>query len=571
MLTSLKTVPEKTGTRTLKNFICGEWIAGMQPHTTLFNAITGEEIAATSTNGIDFGQALEYGRNAGGPALRKLTFHERARMLKNLAVYLNEKKSLFYDLSWATGATKADSWIDIEGGIGNLFVYAGKGRRELPDKVFYVDGNPEIVSKGGSFIGQHICLPLEGIAVHINAFNFPCWGMLEKIAVNLLAGVPAIVKPATVTSYLTELMFRKIIESGILPAGSLQLICGSAGDLLDHLICQDVVTFTGSAETGKKLKSHPAVIENSVRFTMEADSLNFCLLGSDAEPGREEFNLFIKEVAKEMTVKAGQKCTAIRRTIVPQKFLEPVVNALKKRLSEIKTGDPQVQGVRMGSLAGMQQVKEVSYNTEKLMNDCVRVFGDYDSFELLGADKKKGAFFPSMILLCEDPFRRKAPHEVEAFGPVTTVIPYKSAEEAVELIKMGRGSLCGSVFTEDDRFAREIVLGTGAWHGRIVVINPSCSGESTGHGSPLPHLVHGGPGRAGGGEEMGGIRGVLQYMQRVALQGSPATLSRICEVYLPKAEQKTGSVHPFCKYFEELEIGDTIITHKRTVTEADIS
>ncbi len=554
----------------LANYVQGKWVEGAGEGVPLFNAINGELIAEATTKGIDYAAMLDYARMVGSPLLRKMTFHERALMLKKLALHLTAKKDMFYKLSYATGATKVDSWVDIEGGIGNLFVYASKGRRELPNEPFFVDGKPEIVSKNGTFIGHHICVPLEGTAVHINAFNFPCWGMLEKIAVNLLAGMPAIVKPATITSYLTQIMVQEIIASGILPEGALQLLCGSTGDLLDHLTCQDVVTFTGSASTGKKLKSHASILDNSVRFTMEADSLNCCILGPDATPGSEIFNLFIKEVAREMTTKAGQKCTAIRRTIVPDNLTEPVIDALKKRLATIAMGDPQKEGVRMGSLAGKEQVKEVMEKVKMLQKTCETVFGNYDDFEVMAADKKKGSFFPSMLLYSKDPLHNMAPHELEAFGPVSTVMPYKTAADAIAIAKLGKGSLVGSIFTEDDSFARQMVLGTAAYHGRMVVINSKSAGESTGHGSPLPHLVHGGPGRAGGGEEMGGMRGIFHYMQRTAIQGHPTTIMHITDVYQPKAEQIHTLTHPFRKYFDELQIGETEVTHKRTVTEADI-
>ena len=554
----------------LKNYIEGQWVEGEGNGTALYHAVSGEHIKSASTKGLDFKRMMDYARKTGSPALRKMTFHERALMLKALALHLTAKKDMFYALSAATGATKADSWIDIEGGIGNLFVYAGKGRRELPNETFYVEGKPEMLSKGGSFIGHHICVPMEGVAIHINAFNFPCWGMLEKIAVNFLAGMPAIVKPATVTSYLTELMAREIIDSGILPPGALQIICGSAGDLLDHVTEQDVVTFTGSASTGKMLKQTKAIIENSVRFNMEADSLNCSILGPDATPDTEEFKIFIKEVAREMTVKAGQKCTAIRRTIVPENLVDDVIKAVSERLKGTTVGNPAVEGVRMGPLASKDQVKDVKEKVAELMQVCELAYGNYDSFEVMGADKDKGAFMPSMLLYCKQPFKHMQPHNVEAFGPVSTVMPYKTTEEAAELAKMGRGSLVGSVFTADDDFARDIVLGAASMHGRMIIVNAACSKESTGHGSPMPHLVHGGPGRAGGGEEMGGIRGVFHYMQRTAIQGSPTTLTKITNVYQPGAAQKEDLIHPFRKYFEDLEIGETLVTHKRTVTETDI-
>lgn len=554
----------------LKNYIAGEWVEGTGSGTPLFHAVTGEQIAIASSQGLDFKAMLEYARTVGGPALCALTFHERSRKLKALAMHLMAKKEIFYQLSAATGATRTDSWIDIEGGIGTLFAYASKGRRELPDETFLVEGNIEPLSKNGTFIGQHICVPLEGVAIHINAFNFPCWGMLEKLAPTIVAGMPAIIKPATATSYLTELMVKEIIASGILPAGALQLICGSAGDILDHVNCQDVVTFTGSAETGRMLRQKPAIIDNSVRFTMEADSLNCSILGQDASPDTEEFKLFIKEVAREMTAKSGQKCTAIRRTIVPSKYADEVANALKKRLTDIRLGNPSVEGVRMGPLASKSQVKDVTAQVSKLMNVCEVAFGDLKNFEVTGADKEKGAFMPSMLLYCKKPLASAEPHDIEAFGPVTTIMPYDSTEESITLAKMGKGSLVGSLFTADDNIARQVVLNTAAYHGRMLVINRHSAAESTGHGSPMPQLIHGGPGRAGGGEEMGGIRGVKHFMQRTALQGSPTTLSNICNTFLKGAAITEDIIHPFRKYFDDLKIGDTLITHKRTITEADI-
>ncbi len=554
----------------LKNYALGNWVEGLGKGTMLYNAVTGDEVAEASSAGLDFSAMLHYARTVGGPKLRKLTFHERARMLKALALYLTEKKDLFYKLSTATGATKIDSWIDIDGGIGTLFAYASKGRRELPDQPFLVEGNIEPLSKAGTFIGQHLCVPLEGAAIHINAFNFPCWGMLEKIAPSIVAGMPCIVKPATATSFLTELMVKEIIASGILPEGSLQLICGSAGDILEHVNCQDVVTFTGSAETGKMLKQSKVIVDNSVRFTMEADSLNCCILGSDAMPDSEEFQLFIKEVAREMTAKAGQKCTAIRRTIVPNNLGDAVVEALKKKLIDTRLGNPSVEGVKMGPLASKSQVNAVSESVRTLMKQCELVHGDLKNFEVTGADKNKGAFMPTMVLYNNDPFNKTDAHNIEPFGPVTTVMPYKNIDEAIQLAKLGKGSLVGSIVTNDDKIAREIVLGTAAYHGRLLILNRHCAKESTGHGSPMPQSVHGGPGRAGGGEELGGIRSVKHFMQRTALQGHPTTLTHITDTYLKGAAIKEDLIHPFRKYFEDLKIGDTLITHKRTVTEADI-
>ncbi|MEO8449347.1 MAG: phenylacetic acid degradation bifunctional protein PaaZ [Gemmatimonadota bacterium] len=556
----------------LASYAQGQWVEASGKVATLTNAVTGEPVAEASSTGLDFKGMLEYGRRVGGPPLRRMTFHERARMLKAMAQYLMERKDEFYALSAATGATKSDSWVDIEGGIGTLFTYASKGRRELPDEPFQIDGNLEMLAKGGTFVGHHICVPLEGVAVHINAFNFPSWGMLEKLAPTLLAGMPAIIKPATSTSYLTEAVVRAMIASKILPEGALQLIVGSVGDLFDHLMSQDVVTFTGSAATGRKLKAHPKVIEESVRFNMEADSLNFCLLGPDAVPGTEEFDLFIKEVAREMTLKAGQRCTAIRRAMVPAGLVDQAVQAISKRLAGSTLGDPAADGVRMGPLASRDQVAEVRKSVDAIRRDGAAevVFGNMDDFKVVGADSTKGAFFPPMLLLCRDPLNRSEVHDIEAFGPVSTVMPYRSTEEAIELTKRGKGSLVGSVFTNDDSFACEIALGTASYHGRLMFVNRSSAKESTGHGSPMPHLVHGGPGRAGGGEEMGGIRSVFHYMQRTAIQGHPTTLTAITHRWLKGAATHTDVAHPFSKYYDEIKIGDTLFTHRRTVTEADV-
>lgn len=553
----------------LGNYVTGRWVQGDGVGAPLYHAVNGEVVAVASSEGLDFKSALAYARTVGGPALRRLTFHQRARMLKAMAMYLTERKEDFYALSAATGATRADSWVDIDGGIGTFFVYASKGRREFPDEAFYLDGPPEPISKGGTFIGRHVCVPLEGAAVFINAFNFPVWGMMEKLAPALLAGVPAIVKPATLTSFLTERVFRAMVESGIFPEGAIQLICGSAGDLLDHLTEQDSVAFTGSAATGRKLKAHPAVIANAVRFNLEADSLNCAILGPDAVPGTEEFDLFVKEVVREMTSKAGQKCTAIRRTIVPDAAMGAVIDALKGRLAGVKVGDPAVEGVKMGPLAGSPQVREVRTALDALRAGTEVVFGG-NGVEPVGVEKGKGAFFPITLLACNRPRESSQPHDIEAFGPVNTVMPYATLDDAIDLARRGRGSLCGSLFTNDDAVAREVVLGVAAYHGRVYVMNRAGAKESTGHGSPLPHLVHGGPGRAGGGEEMGGVRGVLHYMQRTAVQGSPSTVAAITSEWVAGATQLTDRVHPFRKHFEELRVGETLVTHRRTVTEADI-
>lgn len=547
----------------------GKWITGDGDGTTLYNAVTGESITRATTKGLDFNSMLEYGRKVGNPSLRKLTFHERGRMLRALALYLSERKEKFYQVSFQTGATRSDSWIDIEGGFGNLFSYASL-RRKFPNETFTTDGEMHNLSKTGSFIAQHILVPKEGVAVHINAFNFPVWGMLEKCAVNWLAGVPAIVKPATITSYLTEAVVKEIIASGILPEGALQLICGSAGDLLDHVSAQDVVTFTGSASTGLKLKSNSNILANNVPFTMEADSLNCIVLGEDVNPSMPEWNIFMKEVRKEMTVKAGQKCTAIRRIFVPQNKMEDVWKSLSESLQQTTIGNPLNEKVRMGALAGKSQQEEVKKQVQKILASSQIVYGSLDSVEVIDADPRKGAFMSPVLLKNDKPFDSKEVHEVEAFGPVSTIMPYKNIAEAIELSKKGKGSLCSSIVTANNKLAREYVVGAATHHGRILVLNEECAKESTGHGSPLPLLVHGGPGRAGGGEEMGGVRGVKHYMQRVAVQGSPTTLTSVTNIYQPKAKTKEDAKHPFRKYFEELEIGDTLITHKRTVTEADI-
>jgi oxepin-CoA hydrolase/3-oxo-5,6-dehydrosuberyl-CoA semialdehyde dehydrogenase len=554
----------------IESYACGAWTPGNDDGVEVRNAINGEPIGRVSSSGLNFTDILEHGRNTGGAALRQMTIHDRANMLKALAKYLLDKKERFYEVSASTGATRADGWIDIEGGIGTVFAYSGIARRELPNETFAVEGDVQQLSAGGSFVGRHILTPKHGVSLHINAFNFPCWGMLEKIAPSLIAGVPAIVKPATVSSYLTEAMVREIIASGILPEGALQLVCGRTGDIFEHLTEQDSVTFTGSASTGRMLKSHSNIIANSIPFNMEADSLNCSILGAKAAPGTAEFELFVKAVAQEMTVKAGQKCTAIRRAIVPREHAEAVSEALRERLAKTPVGDPSVEGVRMGSLVGTDQVEDVWQAVGQLAQDCVVIHGGKRDFEITGAEREKGAFFPSTLLYCDKPFTTDAAHSVEAFGPVSTIMPYQDEDEAVELARMGRGSLVGSVVTADNNEAARIVLASAAWHGRMLVLNSDCAKESTGHGSPLAPLVHGGPGRAGGGEELGGSRAIKHYMQRTAIQGSPDTLTAITRQFTTGATARTGSIHPFRKSFDELEIGESLITHRRTVTEADI-
>ena len=554
----------------LGNLVRDRWVNGDGDGRILTSAVTGEPVAAITSDGLDFKAILDYAKSVGGPNLRKLTFHERSDRLKALAQHLNGIKSEFYALSTQTGATKRDSWPDIDGGISTMFVFSSKGRREMPNDHVYLDGNVEQLSRNGTFVGQHICTPKLGAAIHINAFNFPCWGMLEKLAPTLLAGVPAIVKPASSTAYLTELMVRRIIESEILPKGSLQLICGGVGDLFAHLDCQDTIAFTGSKYTAEMLQQHPRVISESVAFTAETDSLNMSILGPDATPGTPEFELYIKEVRNEMVLKAGQKCTAIRRIIAPSAIAGDVVSALAAVLGAIRIGDPGNRDVDMGALASQGQRDEVRARVADLSAEANIVFGGNDDFDVVGADASRGAFFMPTLLLCDKPLTAAAVHSVEAFGPVSTVLPYDNLEEAIELAKLGQGSLVGSIVTNDNDVARELILGTAAYHGRMLVVNRHCAGESTGHGSPLAHLVHGGPGRAGGGEEMGGIRGVLHYMQRTAVQGSPETLSVIGRRWIRGAHEQDPGVHPFRKTFEQLELGDTFQSEARKVTLEDI-
>ncbi len=553
----------------LENYAEGKWYSATSSTETLYNAITGEAIYSAGSEGLDFDAMMKYARRVGNKNLRKMTFQQRGLMLKALAIHLQSKKEDFYKISALTGATRIDSWVDIEGGIGNLFTYASL-RRQFPDEPFYVEGNVAKLSKNNTFIGHHILMPMEGVAIHINAFNFPVWGMLEKIAVNLLAGMPAIVKPATLTSYLTEVVFKEIIASSILPEGALQLICGSARGILDSVQNQDVVTFTGSADTGKKLKSHPRLLEEAVPFTMEADSLNCSVLGNDVTPDMPEFEIFIKEVAREVTSKAGQKCTAIRRIIVPENLVDDVKIALGKRILSTTIGDPSVEGVRMGPLAGIGQRNDVMERVQQLMKTQEIVIGDIENFEVKGADKKKGAFMSPIIFYNAQPFKNLDCHSIEAFGPVSTILPYATLDDAIELARMGKGSLVSSITTADKQVAKNFVLGASTMHGRILVLNNECVKESTGHGSPMPMLVHGGPGRAGGGEEMGGMRGVLHYMQRTAIQGSPTMITAITNQYQQGGKGNIDGIHPFKKYFEELAVGDQIVTAKRTITSEDI-
>ncbi|MCC7507602.1 MAG: phenylacetic acid degradation bifunctional protein PaaZ [Saprospiraceae bacterium] len=555
--------------KSIQHYILGHWTPGEGEGLPQFNAYTGELIGMTASDGIDYAAVLDYARKAGNPALRRLTFHERGRMLKALALYLLDRKDRYYGLSHLTGATRADSWVDIEGGIGNLFAYSSL-RRRFPNETYYVEGETVRLSKENTFIGHHILTPKRGVAVHINAFNFPIWGMLEKISVNLLAGMPAVVKASEQTSFLTEAMVHDIVASGILPEGALQLICGTGRGLLDHVQNQDVVTFTGSAETGKKLRAHPALIEHSVPFTMEADSLNAAVLGEDAVPGTPEFDLFIKEVRREMVTKAGQKCTAVRRILVPENLLDEAQKALSKELAKTLVGDPSVEGVRMGALINRHQLDRVREKLRLLAAKTPIVHGHPDDFEVTGASREKGAFLPPILLRNDNPLHNTISHETECFGPVSTIMPYKTIEQAVEIAALGRGSLVSTICTYDRGIAREYVLEAASWHGRVLVLNRDSAKESTGHGSPMPLLVHGGPGHAGGGEEMGGMRGVMHYMQRTAIQGHPTDVTAVTGQYQSGGAQHETPVHPFKKYFDELEVGETLVTAKHTVSIADI-
>jgi oxepin-CoA hydrolase/3-oxo-5,6-dehydrosuberyl-CoA semialdehyde dehydrogenase len=554
--------------KTLKllNYERDRWIAGDNA-VEIASAIDGTPVATTGSGGIDFAAMLRHARETGGPALRKLTFHQRARMLKALGLAVMARKEELYELNYHTGATRKDGWIDIEGGAGTLFSFSSKGRREMPDAHVLLDGQLEGLSKNGTFVGQHIYTPLHGAAVHINAFNFPVWGMLEKLAPTLLAGVPAIVKPASATAYLAEAAFRIMIEANVLPPGAIQLIVGGVGDLFDHFTGQDMVGFTGSASTALKLKSHPAVLRESVRFVAEQDSLNASILGPDAAPGTPEFDLFVKEVATEMTVKAGQKCTAIRRAMAPAKYLDAVEQALGERLANTRVGNPRAEDTRMGALVSLAQRDDVRARIRELEAAGARIVaGDPDAEPAVAG----GAFMSPVLLRTDDPWSNAAVHDCEAFGPVSTIMPYKDIGDAIALANRGMGSLVLSMFSHSPDAAREFVQGAAAYHGRMLVLDRDNAAESTGHGSPLPVLVHGGPGRAGGSEEMGGVRGVKHYMQRTALQSSPAMIAAITEQYIPGAPKHFIEGHPFRKRMSELAIGDTLRTASRTVTIEDI-
>lgn len=554
----------------LASFVRGQWMETGPDAVEIRSAVTGDVVAQAVSGGLDMREVLAYARNTGGPALRRLTFHQRADLLKKLAQYLTERKEQLYKLSFQTGATRTDSLIDVDGGIGTLFVYAGKGRRELPNSTFLIDGAPEQLGKGGTFAGQHIVTTMHGVAVHINAFNFPCWGLLEKMAPALLAGVPVVTKPATITSYVAYALAQMIAESKILPDGAFQFIVGPTGDLFDHLTCQDVVSFTGSASTSEMLQRHPVIAREAVRFVAERDSLNAAILAPDAAPGTPEFDLFIKEVAKEMTVKTGQKCTAIRRAMAPSAHVQAVIDALRERLGKVVIGNPELENVRMGPVVGLDQRRDVLAHVAKLRSEAEVVAGDPDNFSVEGADVARGAFIPPMLLHCADPARATQVHSIEAFGPVSTVMGYDTLDDAIALTNRGGGSLVASVYTYDPRTAADLTFGIGPLHGRLVLIDRDCAKEQTGHGSPMPQMVHGGPGRAGGGEELGGIRSLHHYMQRTAVQGSPAMLTKITGSWNKGAPIVEKERHPFRYHFEDLDIGQTFVSKERTITLDDI-
>lgn len=554
----------------LKNYALGRWMDGSGSPVDIVSAVTGAPAARVARPALDFKSMAEYARAVGGQSLRKLTFHQRAAILKDLATAITERKEELYALNHLTGATRKDGWIDIEGGAGTLFSFASKAKRELPDDFLLADGPVEQISREGTFVAQHVYTSLRGFALQINAFNFPVWGMLEKLGPAIIAGVPVIVKPATATSYLAEACVRIIDETKRLPEGALQLVVGGLGDLFDHLIGQDVVSFTGSAATAHKLKSHPRVISESVRFIAEQDSLNASMLGPDASPATPEFDLFIKEVVREMTVKAGQKCTAIRRALVPVRHLDAAEAALAAALGKTTIGDPARDDVRMGALVSLGQRDDVRAKIAELRGEAKVVFGDAQRVDTIGADAREGAFMSPVLLRCDDPWSAKAVHVVEAFGPVATLMPYRDLTDAIDLAARGEGSLVMSLFTHDADIAREVVLGAAAWHGRVIIIDRDCAKESTGHGSPLPVLVHGGPGRAGGGEELGGMRGVKHYMQRTAVQGSPDALAAVTRSFIRGAKIDASPPHPFRLKFGELEIGKTIETKVRAISLEDI-
>jgi oxepin-CoA hydrolase / 3-oxo-5,6-dehydrosuberyl-CoA semialdehyde dehydrogenase len=551
------------------SYAMAKWIEPGDQARAILGPVTGKQIAQAGGAPLDVQAMLDWARNVGGPNLRTMTFHERAKMVKALALYIGERKEQLYAINPLTGATRRDGAVDIDGGIGTMLVMASKGRQNLPDGHVYVDGEVEQLSRGGQFLGQHIAVPMQGVAVHINAFNFPVWGMLEKLAPTLLAGMPAIVKPATQTCYLTEACFRMIIESGLLPEGAVQLVIGGVGDMLDRLGAQDVVSFTGSADTALHLRSNPKLLRQSVRFHAEQDSLNATILGPDVTAGSATFDQFIKEAANEITTKAGQKCTAIRRIIVPQSSMADVTEALIARLSKTTIGAPDSESVRMGALASAGQKADVLAKLGALAAETTNLTGNAEPTDLIGAGPE-GAFLKPTLLRCDDPDAAVSVHELEAFGPVSTIMPYRDTSHAAELANRGGGSLVASLITDDNSVAREVTLNSAAWHGRLYFVGEKSAPESTGHGAPMPQMVHGGPGRAGGGEELGGVRAVLHYMQRTAIQGSPDVISAITGQWVPGASEIKGPDHPFQRTYGEIQIGETLNTEPRTVTLEDI-
>jgi oxepin-CoA hydrolase/3-oxo-5,6-dehydrosuberyl-CoA semialdehyde dehydrogenase len=556
-------------TSVLQSYIAGRWI-GREGGQPLRSAINGATVAHAHADAVDFAQAVDHARRVGVPALLALDFQQRASRLRALAKYLSDNKESLYQVSAHTGATRTDSWIDIDGGTGTLFAYAGVGAAELPSGNILHEGPVVPLGKKGGFAGTHILVPRGGLAVHINAFNFPVWGLLEKFAPTFLAGMPCIGKPATATSYLTEAAVRLMLQSGLLPEGSLQLVIGGTGDLLDRLDGSDVVTFTGSADTAAKLRVHPNLVRHAVPFNAEADSLNCAVLAPDVSPDDEEFDLFVKEVVREMTVKAGQKCTAIRRALVPRRHLDAISERLRVRLAKVVVGDPALESVRMGALASHAQREDVGRRVAELMQETELVYGERDGFAPQGDGVADGAFFAPTLLLAREPMAARAAHEVEAFGPVSTLLPYEGLDEALELAARGQGSLVATLVTRDPQVAARFVPAAAARHGRILVLEREAAVESTGHGSPLPLLKHGGPGRAGGGEELGGLRAVTHFLQRAAVQGSPTMLTAVTREYVRGGAVREEAQHPFRKWFEDLAVGDSLLTHRRTVTEADI-
>jgi oxepin-CoA hydrolase/3-oxo-5,6-dehydrosuberyl-CoA semialdehyde dehydrogenase len=554
----------------LRSFVHGTWVEPTGDGTPVHDAVTGEQVATVSADGIDMADVLDYGRSTGGSELRRLNFHERAAVLKSVGGYLRDHRNDLYEVSKRTGATLGDSKFDVDGGIGVVLTYASKGKRELPADTVLVEGDVEQLGKAGQFVGQHLLTPLRGVAVQVNAFNFPVWGPLEKFAPAFLAGVPSVIKPATTTAFLTHRMVELIVESGLLPDGALQLICGGVGDLFDHLTDQDLLSFTGSASTAQRLRTHPTVVSRAVRFNAEADSLNCSILGPDATPDTPEFDLYVKQLVTEMTVKAGQKCTAIRRALVPEGLVDAVADAAAARLAKVTIGSPADETVRMGALASLDQREEVRRSLKALLSVGTAVFGDPDHVDVVGADAERGAFI-SPVLIKADDAERAEPHEVEAFGPVSTLLGYRDATHAIELAARGQGSLAGSIVTNDVAFARTVALGVAPWHGRLLVLDRDDAAESTGHGSPLPMLVHGGPGRAGGGEELGGIRGVVHHMQRTAVQASPRVLGAITGRWVRGSARTDDGVHPFRKSLAELRVGDSVTAGPRLVAEQDVA